>query len=116
MCGNPELTAKERQLLQQIVQTGTCELWPRVASELQHYRWQDGDHQVIFEALNRVEPTPDASLRKLLTAETTRMGFPDIDWNQYFSPSSKQTPIGADESLPSVTDLVRELKSTTTPE
>lgn len=115
-CPNHNLAAKERLLLRHICQPASREHWLRLAADLHHYAWQEPDHQVIFQALNRVEPAAHASLCERLAAETTRMGFPDIDWSQYFAPISDQGPTGADESLSSMTALIHELKSATASE
>jgi hypothetical protein len=78
----------------------------KLASELAEYRWREADHRVIYEALIKINSGDPEMLRRRLPAATTRMGFPEIDWQRYFSP----TPIPADR----LSDLIRTLKSRAT--
>ena len=54
---------------------------------LAEYAWQDGDHRVVYEAIARCGTSDGAQMRKDLPAIATRMGFPDIEWEQYFAAS-----------------------------
>ncbi|HKN60081.1 MAG TPA: hypothetical protein VJW93_02815 [Candidatus Acidoferrales bacterium] len=76
-------------------------------SDLQNYSWLGSDHQTIFEALLRIGSARGRSLREQLAAQATRMGFPDINWNEYFEQASAADA----ESKRSVMELVRELKA-----
>jgi hypothetical protein len=75
----------------------------KLANELKEYRWEHGDHRVIYEALIKIASPDPQTLRQQLPAVTVRMGFPDIDWQQYFAPA----PIPTDRLY----DLIRDLKS-----
>jgi hypothetical protein len=57
--------------------------WEHVARQLNEYRWQSTDHQIIFDAFGKMSSGLEP-LRERLSAATTRMGFPDIDWDHYF--------------------------------
>jgi hypothetical protein len=52
---------------------------------LGNYAWLDADSRVVFEALcglsNNLTP---AQLREQLPAQATRLGFPDVTWENYF--------------------------------
>jgi len=49
------------------------------------YVWRDPEHRIVFEALGRlaIQLTP-SQLREQLPAQATRMGFPDVNWQNYF--------------------------------
>jgi|HubBroStandDraft_6_1064221.scaffolds.fasta_scaffold1210163_2 hypothetical protein len=53
---------------------------------LAEYEWKSPDHRVIFEALRRARQLDASEIRERLRAEVTRLGFPDIDWAEYFHP------------------------------
>lgn len=46
--------------------------------------WKDGDHRAVFNALRRSPGRDPKLLREQLPAEATRLGFPDVDWTEYF--------------------------------
>jgi|YelNatPaOPRAMG01_1025707.scaffolds.fasta_scaffold33340_4 hypothetical protein len=52
------------------------------------YPWQNPLHQAIFNALDAVPGDSPATLRQLLPAKLTRMGFPDVEWEEFFAPPS----------------------------
>lgn len=55
---------------------------------LHDYRWQRQLHQIIFNAIVAIPSDDPATLRQLLPAKLTRMGFPDIEWEEIFTPAS----------------------------
>jgi hypothetical protein len=55
--------------------------------ELSNHIWQDAEHRVVFEAIQRLSSSDPKLLREQLPAQTTRMGFPDVSWENYFSPA-----------------------------
>lgn len=59
------------------------------------YAWQSELHHAIFDALAAVPSDDPAMLRQLLPAKLTRMGFPDIEWDELFSPQG----LSRDEAL-----------------
>jgi hypothetical protein len=55
-------------------------------TKLGAYTWSDSDNGLVFEALHRLRSagTPTtAQLRPELAAQATRMGFPDVNWENY---------------------------------
>ncbi|MGH9770601.1 MAG: hypothetical protein ACRD4Q_02710 [Candidatus Acidiferrales bacterium] len=67
------------------------------------HTWQDQEHRVVYEALQRLRTHDPEFLRERLPAQATRMGFPDVDWHTYFAP--------ADVSV-DIEQLIRELAAT----
>jgi hypothetical protein len=103
-----QLISLERDLLRALCQSGVpAELSSPARSVLQNYSWLGSDHQTVFEAVLRIGSARGDSLREQLAAHATRMGFPDIDWNEYFG---KAVAVEGD-SKRSVLELVRELKA-----
>lgn len=51
---------------------------------LSSHDWKDIDHRVVFDALRRSPGREPVLLREQLPAEATRLGFPDVDWAEYF--------------------------------
>ncbi len=49
------------------------------------YNWILPDHRVIYEALRRARQRHSAALREHVSAEITRLGFPDIDVEPFFA-------------------------------
>ena len=57
-----------------------------VMRELSNHVWQDGEHRVVFEAIQRLSSSDPKLLQEQLPAQATRMGFPDVSWDNYFAP------------------------------
>jgi hypothetical protein len=76
----------ERDLLRRLCESGVERISPDSLQSLAVYSWSSPDHRVVFDALVHLAGIPRAALRDLLPAETTRMGFPDIAWDRFFSP------------------------------
>src|SRR5277367_1010922 len=57
--------------------------------DLSNHVWQDAEHRVVFEAIQRLSSSDPKLLREQLPAQATRMGFPDVSWENYFSPTPK---------------------------
>jgi hypothetical protein len=72
-----------------------------VMRELSNHVWQDAEHRVVFEAIQRLSSSDPKLLQEQLPAQATRMGFPDVDWENYFKP--------ADEAESDFDALVHEL-------
>lgn len=53
---------------------------------LNKYVWRDSDNRVVFESLIGLSSklTP-AQLREHLPAQATRLGFPDVAWENYLA-------------------------------
>ena len=58
----------------------------RLLAELRIHEWRDPEHRVVYEALLRIRVRDAATLRPELAATATRMGFPDVEWGEYFEP------------------------------
>jgi hypothetical protein len=54
--------------------------------ELSDHVWQDAEHRVVFEAIQRLSSSDPKLLQEQLPAQATRMGFPDVSWDKYFGP------------------------------
>ena len=72
-----------------------------VMRELSNHVWQDAEHRVVFEAIQRLSSSDPKLLREQLPAQTTRMGFPDVNWENYF--------MAADQAEDDFDALVRDL-------
>src|SRR5580704_2267443 len=60
-----------------------------VMRELSNHVWQDAEHRIVFEAIQRLSSSDPRLLREQLPAQTTRMGFPDVNWENYFMPAGE---------------------------
>jgi hypothetical protein len=69
---------------------------------LENYQWQDPEHRVVYEALLEAPRSGPLSLREQLPARATRLGFPDVEWQNYFG--------RAESEQGDIEGLVRELK------
>jgi hypothetical protein len=59
-----------------------------ILAKLRAHRWQNPEHRLVFEALALLPGRDASELREQLPAQATRMGFPDVDWEEYFAASS----------------------------
>jgi hypothetical protein len=50
------------------------------------YNWIQPDHSVIYEALRRSRQRESPALREHIVSEITRLGFPDIEVDPFFTP------------------------------
>ena len=84
---NCESQALERELLGAICASGMpASERESTLAKLANYEWQSPDHGVLLVALQRARKRGDATaLREFLTAEVTRLGFPDFDLESYFA-------------------------------
>ena len=74
----------ERRTLQMLCALPCGEESAAYARSLSDYAWRDAEHHIVYQALLRVGFLPPAARRRELPAETTRMGFPDIDCTTYW--------------------------------
>lgn len=100
------LISKERALLRQLCRTGVTGGARDIVEVLSQYCWEGPDHRIVFEALVRLSGVPPSSLGERLPAETTRMGFPEIHWEEFLAP----VPGGLDRSS-TLRELIEELVS-----
>jgi hypothetical protein len=54
------------------------------AAQMEGYAWLNPEHRIVFEALKRLPTRDTKAWRDELPAQATRMGFPDLDWRNYF--------------------------------
>jgi hypothetical protein len=64
-----------------------------ILAKLGEHRWQHPEHRVVFEALALLQRRNATELREQLPAQATRMGFPDVNWDQYFTASTDKATI-----------------------
>jgi hypothetical protein len=55
---------------------------------LRGYTWQSALQRAIFNAIAAIPSDNPEILRQLLPAKLTRMGFPDVEWEELFAPLS----------------------------
>jgi hypothetical protein len=60
-------------------------------ARLNKHHWQGPEHRVVFEALTLLPNRELKELREQLPAQATRMGFPDVAWEEYFAPEIQNT-------------------------
>jgi hypothetical protein len=90
------------------VNTGAANPLGPIPSLLAGYKWHDADHAIVYEALRKVSSRDKRPLREQLPAIATRMGFPDVDWDNYFTIS---TTIPEQE----INEILRKLVASTAP-
>lgn len=76
-----------------------------VISLLANYHWGSQLHQVIFEAIESVPSDDPANIRQVLPAKLTRLGFPDVEWEELFEGHS----LSKDEIMIVVRQMVADL-------
>ena len=64
-----------------------------ILAKLGEHCWQHPEHCVVFEALALLQGRNATELREQLPAQATRMGFPDVNWDQYFTASTDKATI-----------------------
>jgi len=81
-------TAVERQILQRFCAGNISSPDAlMLKGQLAVYEWCDPDNRVVFEAIGRLRNSCTltlSELREQLPAQATRMGFPDVNWENYF--------------------------------
>lgn len=77
--------------------------------ELAGYVWSEADRAVAYEAITRVGSHDPKNWREELPAQTTRMGFPDLDWTVYLTPRA-----GAQASLEELVGKLKEAAASCT--
>lgn len=69
---------------------------------LSRYPWSSTLHRAIFRAIVSIPSDDPILLRQLLPAKLTRMGFPDVEWEELFVPVS----MTSEEAIESVRKLL----------
>jgi hypothetical protein len=55
---------------------------------LHDYHWHNALHKALWDAISGLPSDNPQILRQLLPAKLTRLGFPDIEWDEFFAPHS----------------------------
>ncbi|MGH9860858.1 MAG: hypothetical protein ACRD5F_12620 [Candidatus Acidiferrales bacterium] len=75
----------EFRVLQAMCQAGgRGPMWERATEALAGYGFRDPLHQLIFDALRTIPPSPPSELCAALIQRLTRQGFPDVDIEPFF--------------------------------
>lgn len=84
-----KIPARERALLRSIC-GNPQDLFARASllAQLENYEWREEEHRVMFQAILRLRGADSATLREHLPGTVTRMGFPDVDWKDFFPEKS----------------------------
>ena len=92
----PTIVELEKQVLR-VLCAGTSQgsVKESLIPLLRSYRWHDQLHEVIFKALAAIPSDDPFILRQLLPSKLTRMGSPDVEWEEFFAPH----PLSNEESL-----------------
>lgn len=70
---------------------------------LENYAWREEEHRVVFQAILSLRRADAATLREHLPGAVTRMGFPDIFWEDFFAAKP-----GENMRLPELLRILRE--------
>ena len=72
-------------------------------SLLRGYLWRNSLHQALWNALCAIPSENPEILRQLLPAQMTRLGFPDVEWEEIFAPQS----VSKEEAIALMRRMVR---------
>ena len=70
-------------------------VFAELRAKLIRYAWRDHDNRVVFDCLQRLTGANSLShlqLHEQLPAQATRMGFPDVKWENYFGQEAADQP------------------------
>jgi len=90
----PTAISRAERLVLRALATGRVERgeWFEIDRKLAGYLWREPDHAVIYQAIVRARSRDPEHWREQLAAQTTRMGFPDLDWESFLRPLPMGTP------------------------
>jgi hypothetical protein len=87
MMPKTEIVRVERKVLRALCQGSTeGPIREFGCAMLRQYHWRDPIHQIIFEALMSIPSEYPEIIRTELPTRLTRMGFPDLAWEDLFAP------------------------------
>lgn len=93
----------ERQLIQALCQETPDDALRETAKHLlSDYDWREPIHQAIFDSLKDIPSKSPVTIRDRLPARVTRKGFPEVNWKEFFAPSTL--------SIANAEDLMRQLR------
>lgn len=87
-----QLNSEERVASEELILRALCggalqhAVRRKAMALLAQYSWQEGEHRVIFEALEKIGSRDPESIRAHLAAAVTRLGFPDVALGSYLAP------------------------------
>jgi hypothetical protein len=91
------MTAEERIALEMRVLTALCAAQGMAAragaTSLAAYSWMSADAAAMFSAIRSALARNARLDRGSLTAIATREGFPDLDWEGVFAPTSRHDDV-----------------------
>lgn len=97
---DPSTILKERRVLQALC-VGDLDVLKTAERLLSAHRWREPIHQIIFSCLIGFSAIGHIAVREQLAECATRKGFPDVEWEDFFTPH----PISTQE----VEELMRQL-------
>ena len=98
-------TILEERLVLQALCVEDLNLLKTARNLLSGYRWREPVHQVIFACLKSFSAAGHTALHEQLAECTTRKGFPDVEWEDFFPPE----PISTREAE----KLIRQMRDST---
>ena len=70
----------ERRLLAALCSPAVAgEMRATIIDQLAAHKFVDASHAIVFEAIAKIPRAPAEHIRETLSAQVTRMGFPDLD-------------------------------------
>ena len=78
--------------------------WIEIDRKLAGYSWREPDHAIMYKAITKARSRDPKRWREQLAAQTTRMGFPDLDWGSFL----RASPVGTAE--PGLNQLIQALE------
>jgi len=91
-----EIVSVESEVLRRLCSSRANATIDRFICDLLPYRWREPEHATVFEAIRALARTNGAGIvwREELPAQATRMGFPDVEWSDYFGAAdSSESPL-----------------------
>lgn len=82
-----EVQQLERRFLRGLCSLANFREASAYCRQLSQYGWLDPDHRIVFDAIRQLRVTDTDRWQAGLPALATRMGFPEIDWGDYFGAS-----------------------------
>lgn len=99
----PDIVSAEREILRRLCSSDPNAAIDRFVRDLLSYSWREPEHTTVFEAIRALAIRRGAGIswREELPAQATRMGFPDVEWSNYFG--------AADSSEPALDEMISQL-------
>ena len=98
------LAAEQRLLAILLAESTAPEIVRSILERLKPYRFQNVEHQVLFECAARLRSRGHGDLLAILPAHLVRAGFPDVDLERF----RMERAVGAEEAAALCRRLVNE--------